>query len=194
MRRWPVFLGSILLVYTCLTAQTASAEEPLFKESGKLLLFDTKPLTAQQRQIVASEFGAGCKRMNVRIPALSPREKAWLQTEWDEGRGRSVLSSPETARRQAKSILGTCALYANILAHATGSQNSLEEAKLWLNFLSSIVDANLEGWVRALARHNVGDYNDDDISRVWIFHRFSEPTITKIILPLLGKVERKEPT
>lgn len=191
MRRWPVFLGSILLVFTCLTAQTASAAEWSLREIADLLLLDKKPLTAQRRQIIASDFEAGCKRMNVRIPALSPREEAWLQTEMDEGRVEAALSSPEAARRQAKSILGTCAHYANILARVIGSQTSLEEARLWLSFLSSIVDANLEDWVRILARHNVGHYNDDDIRTVSIFHRFSEPTITKIILPLLGKVERR---
>ncbi len=172
------------------TSETLCADARALTPLGegiRVLLSEKKDISRDKRTLVAEAFVNQCGAMNAKVPALSPRESDWLESEINAGRIVGALRSAEYAQREAKAILAGCEQSALIVRNAINSQSEALEACAWSFLLGAILDTSFEEHVQYLKKTRTATFTDQDVEASGLFAFAAGVIVRKIVTPMLGR-------
>lgn len=187
---WRYFTGlvvSVLLLVTATGAAPANAVVPEpFKRAADILV-GKKSISQDDRLLIAGGFADGCRKMNKKIPALSPKENDWLESEIRSGRFEAALRSLEYAKRETKNTLQACEQASTDLKNAIVSNSEPLEALAWSAFLNTILDSSLEEHVQHLKASREAPLTDQDLDVPRVLPFLAKAIINRVLTPILAK-------
>ncbi len=150
------FLSASPVVAAGQSNQKAQAQELRAMEA-----FSTgKPLTAEDRRVLARSWLASIRKLNNAVPTLSPSESAWLKREIGDEIARNGGRFTERSLAALDSAENQTALAGRFVADATAHLDRLsvgglperEEALLWAALASTFLDRAAQEAVEGLVK------------------------------------------
>jgi hypothetical protein len=158
------------------------ADEEIFWGDVYILLLGDDDLSQSDRKIIAKRLNSICDHLNRKIPAISPNERRWINSEYEAGRIDNLGSSPEMAKQSTKAAFIDCA------THSSGVLDAASEAReaiLWVRLTRSMLTGRLLERMKILEAEKVVRFDQGEIGTASLFARAAAGILGNIITPLL---------
>lgn len=185
MRRYLAAMVMSLLLATAAGENLHANETTLSPNEILSLLLQDGELSRSQRNHVAESFSNFCHGLNRKIPALSPKEQDWLESEIETGRASSLVGTVEFAKWQAKRTLSECVYTAQLLEDAIATNNSKNEIYKWTMLIIPLLDGSILNDINILKSTSRARITDKERTIVGMFKIFAKLIVEKILAPRL---------
>jgi len=150
------------------------------------------PTTKRRSPKAAHEWLEGFKRLDQEIPTLSPREREWLEREYDNQvasgrftpRALAAMDSPEYQKRIARERLDRILFALGVLVNA-GNLPAETEVKAWVELASGMMDPELWQAVTALVERKAVSSEINGVKQFYLENHvgWAQGVLNRVVVP-----------